>query len=92
MPWGFGNSPTVVTDSVERRHDRRPIIVAFEGGAAAEEIVMRFPTLRLADVYAVIAYYLRHKAEVQDYMRWRDREAEEVLLNRSKIAVQKDDV
>jgi uncharacterized protein (DUF433 family) len=54
------------------------IICAFEEGAAAEEIVMRFPTLRLADVYAVIAYYLRHKVEVQDYMRWRDRKAEEV--------------
>lgn len=54
------------------------IVHAFEEGAIPEEIVLRFTTLRLADVYAVIAYYLRHKAEVQDYLRWRDRKAEEV--------------
>lgn len=54
------------------------IIHAFEEGAIPEEIVMRFTTLRLDNVYAVIAFYLGHKAEVQDYMRWRDQKAEEV--------------
>ena len=44
------------------------VIYAFNEGASAEEIVMRYPTLELADVYAVIAHYLNHKAEVDRYL------------------------
>ena len=40
------------------------VIAIFEQGATAEEIVQRFPTLDLADVYFAIGYYLRHRAEV----------------------------
>ena len=34
-----------------------------------EEIVRRLPALDLADVYAVIAYALRHPEEMEDYLR-----------------------
>ena len=44
------------------------VIAIFEQGATAEEIVQRFPTLDLADVYFAIGYYLRHRQEVDDYL------------------------
>jgi len=51
---------------------------AFRDGATAEEIVQDFPSLPLADVYQVIAYYLRHKDELQEYFDRQDEEAEQV--------------
>ncbi len=33
------------------------VVLAFKDGATAEEIVQQYPSLRLADVYAVIGYY-----------------------------------
>ena len=38
-------------------------------GMRPEEIVRRLPALDLADVYAVIAYALRHPEEMEDYLR-----------------------
>ena len=49
------------------------LVYAFRDGADAQEIVERYPSLQLADVYAVIAYYLRHRDEVDAYLK--DREA-----------------
>jgi uncharacterized protein (DUF433 family) len=54
------------------------VVEAFQDGATAEEIVQRYPTTTLADVYGVIAYYLRHKDEVEAYLTERDRQAAEV--------------
>lgn len=45
------------------------VVYAFQTGATAEEIVQDYSTLDLADVYAVIAYYLCHRSEVEDYLR-----------------------
>jgi uncharacterized protein (DUF433 family) len=45
------------------------VICHFKQGATAEEIVERFSSLDLADVYAAIAYYLRHEAEVEAYLQ-----------------------
>ena len=39
------------------------IVTAFHEGATAETIVQQYPSLTLADVYAVIGYYLRHQAD-----------------------------
>jgi uncharacterized protein (DUF433 family) len=44
------------------------IVHTFNLGATAEEIVYRFPTLKLADVYSVISFYLNHKSEVDEYV------------------------
>lgn len=44
------------------------VIAAYETGSTAEEILLSYPSLRLADVYAVITYYLRHRAEVGAYL------------------------
>jgi uncharacterized protein (DUF433 family) len=52
------------------------VIHHFNNGAEAESIAQGFPTLNLADVYAVIAYYLRHRKDVDDYLNVRRQEAE----------------
>jgi uncharacterized protein (DUF433 family) len=55
------------------------VIRAFEDGATPEAIVQRYSTLALPDVYAVIAYYLRHRSEIERYLGRREQEAGEVL-------------
>lgn len=47
------------------------VVETFEYGATAEEIVLKYPSLRLADVYAAISYYLRHQTEVAAYLQER---------------------
>jgi len=54
------------------------VIRAFQDGATPETIVQRYSTLALPDVYAVIAYYLRHRSEVEGYLARREQKAEEV--------------
>jgi uncharacterized protein (DUF433 family) len=54
------------------------VIAAFKEGASAEEIVTQYPVLHLADVYAVIGYYLQQQSEVDTYLARREREADEV--------------
>jgi uncharacterized protein (DUF433 family) len=45
------------------------VLYEFQNGACPEEIVHSYPTLRLADVYATIAYYLNHRTEVDEYLQ-----------------------
>ncbi len=47
-------------------------------GATPEEIRERFPSVSLADVYAAIAYYLHHRAEVDAYLAASEAEAERI--------------
>ncbi len=54
------------------------IIHAFEQGETAEEIIDSYPTLKLADLYAVLAYYLTHRAEVDAYVRQSDKAADRI--------------
>jgi hypothetical protein len=54
------------------------LIDEYECGADPESIVNAYPTLRLADVYAVLAYYLGHRDEVNEYLRRRQAEAAEL--------------
>jgi uncharacterized protein (DUF433 family) len=54
------------------------VIREFNNGAEPEAIAHGFPTLNLADVYAVISYYLRHREEIDDYLLTRRQEAEEL--------------
>jgi uncharacterized protein (DUF433 family) len=44
------------------------VIFAFNEGCTAEEIVSQYPSLKLADVYAVIAYYLNNRIAIDDYV------------------------
>ena len=44
------------------------VVGAFNDGATAEEIAQQYPTLELADIYAVVAYYLRQRDTVEQYL------------------------
>ncbi|MDE3076377.1 MAG: DUF433 domain-containing protein [Chloroflexota bacterium] len=55
------------------------VIWAFNEGMSPEEIVRRFDALRLEDVYSVIGYYLRHRDELDAYLKEREKRAEEVI-------------
>lgn len=65
------------------------VVRAFDDGATPEAIVQRYETLRLADVYAVISYYLAHREEVEGYLQEREVEAEEI---RKKIEASQPDM
>lgn len=52
------------------------VVYLHNQGSSAAQIVSEFPSLELADVYAVISYYLRHKPEVDAYLAERERTAE----------------
>jgi uncharacterized protein (DUF433 family) len=54
------------------------IVHAFQDGATPEGIVQSYDTLNLADVYAVVTWYLQHKANVDDYLCKRAQEAEAI--------------
>ncbi len=51
------------------------VVYAFNEGYSAEEIVSQYPALDLSNVYAVIAYYLGNRAEVDEYIAERAKEA-----------------
>jgi uncharacterized protein (DUF433 family) len=50
------------------------IVEQYESGMTPEDMVRAYDTLVLADVHAAIAYYLRHREEVQTYLRRREEE------------------
>lgn len=54
------------------------VIRSFQDGATPETIVPRYPTTRLADVYGVITYYLRHREDIDRYLAERERAAEDI--------------
>ncbi|MCU0536395.1 MAG: DUF433 domain-containing protein [Hydrococcus sp. Prado102] len=62
------------------------VVTVFKQGTTAEEIVYRYPSLRLADVYATIAFYLNHQQEVEAYLQQRQKQAQEVRkMNEAKF-------
>jgi uncharacterized protein (DUF433 family) len=54
------------------------VIGAFQNGCTPEQIVYKYPSLTLPDVYAVITYYLRHRQEVEAYLARQRQETEEI--------------
>jgi uncharacterized protein (DUF433 family) len=54
------------------------VIAVFKQGTTAEEIAYRYPSLKLADVYATIAFYLNHQQEVEVYLQQRQQQAQEI--------------
>jgi uncharacterized protein (DUF433 family) len=51
------------------------VVKQYENGMTPEDMVRAYDTLVLADVHAVIAYYLRHRDEVRAYLKRREEEA-----------------
>src|ERR1700677_3492120 len=58
------------------------VIEQYENGMTPEDIVRAYDTLNLADVHAVIAYYMRHNGEVRAYL---DRRRKEAVTLRARI-------
>jgi uncharacterized protein (DUF433 family) len=54
------------------------IVDTYCEGATADEIVQQYPSLELADVHAVIGYYLHHRSEVEMYLKDRQAQSEAV--------------
>jgi hypothetical protein len=54
------------------------VIREWKQGASAEGIAHAHSTLSLADVYAVIGYYLHHQEEVDAYLLAREEQAEKL--------------
>lgn len=75
--------PLVVDRDGSVRVDRTRVTLAavvstFRAGATAEQITQKFPSVPLADVYAVLTYYLRHRAVVDEHLRARAEESDRV--------------
>lgn len=54
------------------------VLSGFHRSSTPEQVVQSFPTLKLADVYAIFAYYLDHREEVDAYLREQEEAAAEV--------------
>jgi uncharacterized protein (DUF433 family) len=63
------------------------IVAAFNLGATAEEIMQQYPAVSLADIYFVIGYYLRNRAQVEEYIKEQDELVETI---KQKYAVNGD--
>ncbi|GAB4188907.1 MAG: hypothetical protein Fur006_29680 [Coleofasciculaceae cyanobacterium] len=62
------------------------VVAVFNQGATAEEIVYRYPSLKLADVYATIGFYLNHQQDVETYLQQRQQQAQKVRkMNEAKF-------
>jgi uncharacterized protein (DUF433 family) len=88
----FAQPPTPLTegdDGVIRvtgtRVQLEVVVTAFDEGAAPEEIVMRYPTLTVPEVYAVLAYVLANRASVDAYLATRQDAADEVRARAEKL-------
>ena len=54
------------------------IIWAFQQGATPEEIAQDYSAVSLPDIYAAIAYYLRHRSDLDEYLQRRERDHAEL--------------
>lgn len=82
---GDQDRPSSTQGGSARRHSGRPdaresgnSAPRLQAGDSPGEIVDAFDTLKLADVYSVIGYYLRHQTEVDAYLQHVEEEAEAI--------------
>ena len=54
------------------------LVARFQVGDTIEEINEGFPTVSIAQIYAVIAWYLNNQIEADEYLKRREAEAEAV--------------
>jgi uncharacterized protein (DUF433 family) len=60
------------------------LVRAFQQGETVEAIAEQYSSLDLADVYAVIGYYLRHQSEVEAYLHQQDQLAATVRVENER--------
>lgn len=56
------------------------LVADFKQGKTPESVHDAYETVSLADVYAIFAYYLRHRAEVEAYLAAQEREGAEIQI------------
>ena len=44
------------------------VLYHYKAGATPEQIACKFPSLQLADIYSVVAYYLNHRESLEEYV------------------------
>jgi uncharacterized protein (DUF433 family) len=76
LPLSANTNGTVLVGNTRVTLDT--VIFNFNQGATSEEIVSRYPSLKLSDVYSTIAFYLYHQQEVEEYLQQRQQKALEV--------------
>ena len=54
------------------------VVYEFNQGATPEQIQDSFPSVSLHTIYGAIAFYLEHQVAVDEYLRQREWEAEEL--------------
>ena len=57
------------------------IVSRYRRGYTPEMIVDAYPWLELSDIYLIIAFYLRNKKRVHDYLCEREERADEISEN-----------
>lgn len=62
------------------------VVEQYENGMTPEDMVLAYDTLVLADAYAVIAYYLRHREKVLAYLKRREEQSQAL---RAKIEAER---
>lgn len=60
------------------------VVYAFQDGLSPEEIVQEYPPLSLEQVYTTIAYYLRNRSEIDEYIARLEKWAEERQRERER--------
>ncbi|MEO1391770.1 MAG: DUF433 domain-containing protein [Cyanobacteria bacterium J06634_5] len=53
------------------------LLAAYHNGATPEEISVQYSVLALADIYAVITYYLNHMQQIDNYLAARRKQAQQ---------------
>lgn len=64
----------------------------YQQGATAEEIALRFPALRLADIHSCLAYYLNHQEALGEYMSRQQQHADALQQRVSNDPIQREGV
>src|SRR5271157_5504068 len=60
------------------------VVIRLQEGATPEKIVHSFPTLKLSQVYGVIAYYLENEKAIKDYIAEGERQLEQPAVPLSR--------
>ncbi len=56
------------------------VVAVYRTGRTAEQIAELYSSLQLADIYAVLTYYLRHQEEVETYIRRHHRQVDPAFM------------
>lgn len=56
------------------------VVYSFERGNSPEAIQQNFPSLKLAQVYGAIAFYLDHHVEIQQYLEDEERRTQQSAI------------